>query len=228
MKRFTQLYLALDATTRTNEKVAAMVAYFREAAPEDAAWAVFFLSGRRPKRLLPSHLLRTLAAELAGIPEWLLVESYSAVGDSAETAALLLPDPGVTSDLPLHRWMLEHILPVREADEAGQRDMILNAWAELGEAERYVFNKLITGALRVGVSQLLLVRALSQCSGSPSNGSPSNGSPSDGVDEQTIAHRLMGGWDPTPQFYRSLVAKGAVGRRRQPALSLLPGAPAGR
>ncbi len=186
------LYLALDATTRTNEKVAAMAAYFDAAPPEDAAWAVFFLSGRRPKRLLPSHLLRTLSAELAGIPDWLLLESYSAVGDSAETAALLLPEPGVTSDLPLHRWMLERILPVRDLDEAGQRAMILSAWAELGEAERYVFNKLITGAFRVGVSQLLLMRALSQVSG---------------VDEQTISHRLMGSWDPTPGFYRSLVAK---------------------
>src|SRR5512139_4098902 len=98
MKRFTQLYLALDATTKTNEKVAAMSAYFDAAAPEDAAWAVFFLSGRRPKRLLPSHLLRTLAMELASIPEWLLIESYAAVGDSAETAALLLPEPGITSE----------------------------------------------------------------------------------------------------------------------------------
>lgn len=107
MKGFTKLYSALDATTKTNEKVAAMTAYFREAATEDAAWAVFFLSGRRPKRLLPSHLLRTLAMELSGIPEWLLGECYSAVGDSAETAALLLPEPRAASDLPLHWWMLE-------------------------------------------------------------------------------------------------------------------------
>ena len=90
MRAFTQLYAALDATTRTNEKIAAMAAYFHQAAPADAAWAIFFLRGRRPKRLLGSGLLRQWAADLAGIPDWLLVESYSAVGDSAETAGELL------------------------------------------------------------------------------------------------------------------------------------------
>ncbi len=191
MKRFTDLYLALDATTKTSEKVAAMAQYFAAVEPGDAAWAVFFLSGRRPKRLLPSHLLRTLAAEQAGIPEWLLVESYSAVGDSAEAASLLLPDSGRSTDFPLRYWIEQRILSVRDLSEAEQRAAILSAWGELSEAERYVFNKLITGAFRVGVSQLLLVRALSQVSG---------------VDEQTISHRLMGAWEPTANWYRSLVA----------------------
>ncbi|MCU0509156.1 MAG: ATP-dependent DNA ligase [Anaerolineae bacterium] len=191
MRRFTDLYLALDATTKTSEKVAAMAAYFAAVEPGDAAWAVFFLSGRRPKRLLPSHLLRTLAAERAGIPEWLLVESYAAVGDSAEAASLLLPDGGRSAEQPLRYWIERRVLAVRELSEAEQRAAILSAWDELSEAQRYVFNKLITGAFRVGVSQLLLVRSLSQVSG---------------VDEQTISHRLMGTWEPTPEFYLALVA----------------------
>ncbi len=191
MRRFTDLYLALDATTKTSEKVAAMAAYFAAVEPGDAAWAVFFLSGRRPKRLLPSHLLRTLAAERAGIPEWLLVESYAAVGDSAEAASLLLPDSGRSAEQPLRYWIERRVLAVRELSEAEQRAAILSAWDELSEAQRYVFNKLITGAFRVGVSQLLLVRSLSQVSG---------------VDEQTISHRLMGTWEPTPEFYLALVA----------------------
>ncbi|HNE91624.1 MAG TPA: ATP-dependent DNA ligase, partial [Agitococcus sp.] len=85
--------MALDATTKTNQKIAAMRDYFAAAAPADAAWALYFLSGRRPKRLLSAALLRHWAGELAGIPEWLLVEAYGAVGDSAETATLLLPPP---------------------------------------------------------------------------------------------------------------------------------------
>ena len=191
MRRFTDLYLALDATTKTNEKVAAMAAYFAAVEPEDAAWAVFFLSGRRPKRLLPSHLLRILSAERAGIPEWLLVESYAAVGDSAEVAALLLPDSGGNIERPLRYWIQQRILPVRELAEAEQRAAILSAWDDLSESERYVFNKLITGAFRVGVSQLLLVRALAEVSG---------------VDQQTISHRLMGAWEPTREFFTALVA----------------------
>jgi DNA ligase-1 len=191
MRRFTDLYLALDATTKTSEKVAAMAAYFAAVEPGDAAWAVFFLSGRRPKRLLPSHLLRTLAAERAGIPEWLLVESYAAVGDSAEAASLLLPDGGRSAEQPLRYWIERRVLAVRELSEAEQRAAILSAWDELSEAQRYVFNKLITGAFRVGVSQLLLVRSLSQVRA---------------VDEQTISHRLMGTWEPTPEFYLALVA----------------------
>lgn len=195
MRRFTALYMALDATTKTNEKIAAMREYFAAAQPEDAAWAVFFLSGRRPKRLLSSALLRAWAAEAAGIPEWLLVEAYSAVGDSAETVTLLLPPGEATSDLPLAKWVEGRVLRLYTLAEDEQRAAVLGAWAELDEAGRFVFNKLITGSLRVGVSQRLLVRALAEVSG---------------VDDETIAHRLMGSWEPTPAFYRSLMAPEAA------------------
>jgi DNA ligase-1 len=190
MKRFSDLYFALDTTTKTNEKIAAMRRYFDGAPPADAAWAVYFLSGRRPKRLLSALLLRRWAAEAAGIPEWLQEESYHAVGDSAETAALLLPSAGRASSRPLHDWIENAILPLRDQDEAGQRAAVLDAWAELDDAQRYVFNKLITGGFRVGVSQRLLVRALAESAALP---------------DATIAHRLMGAWEPTPGFYETLV-----------------------
>lgn len=189
MNRFTALYVALDATTRTNDKIAAMRAYFDGATPADAAWAAYFLSGRRPKRLLSALLLRRWAAEAAGIPEWLQEEAYHAVGDSAETAALLLPVAGHASERPLHEWVEEVILSLREKDEAAQRAAVLAAWAELDDAQRYVFNKLITGGFRVGVSQRLLVRALAEVAALP---------------DATIAHRLMGAWEPTPDFYERL------------------------
>ncbi len=190
MRLFAELYATLDATTRTNDKVAAMRAYFDVAPPADAAWAVYFLSGRRPKRLLSALLLRRWAAEMAGVPEWLQEEAYHAVGDSAEAAALLLPDAEQTVDRPLAEWVEGVILPLREKDEAGQRVAIRNAWAELDDPGRYVFNKLITGGFRVGVSQRLLMRALAESAALP---------------EATIAHRLMGTWEPTPDFYTALV-----------------------
>jgi DNA ligase-1 len=190
MKRFSDLYFALDATTRTNDKIAAMRAYFDAAPPADAAWAVYFLSGRRPKRLLSALLLRRWAAEATGVPEWLQEEAYHAVGDSAETAALLLPIAKRVSDRPLHEWVENVVLSLRELDEAGQRAAIIDAWGQLDDPQRYVFNKLITGGFRVGVSQRLLVRAVAESAALP---------------DATIAHRLMGAWEPTPDFYTQLV-----------------------
>jgi len=189
LRRFAALYSALDATTSTNEKIAAMVRYFEQAPPADAAWAVYFLSGRRPKRLIPAQLLRLWAAELVGIPVWLLEESYGAVGDAAETAVLLLPPATTASERSLRAWVEERILPLRQLDADGQRDAVLQAWEELDDAERFVFNKLITGAFRVGVSQRLLTRALADYSG---------------VDASVIAHRLMGSWQPEPAFFEAL------------------------
>src|SRR3954462_2045484 len=114
MKAFAKLYAALDETTRTGEKVEALTSYFARARPADAAWAVYFLIGRKPKQAVPSKKIREWAAEAAGIPDWLFGESYDAVGDVAETVALLLPDAERSSDLPLAHWVAR-LLTLREA-----------------------------------------------------------------------------------------------------------------
>jgi DNA ligase-1 len=191
MRAFARLYAELDVTTATNEKVAALVRYFRRAAPADAAWAVYFLIGRRPKRLVGRSKLRAWAAAEAGIADWLFEESHQTVGDLAETITLLLPDTGTSSDRPLASWVEQHLLPLRDRDDAGQRRDLVSAWRELTRDERYVWNKLITGSFRVGASARLVVRALSEVSG---------------VDEGTVAHRLMGAWEPTAEFFERLVA----------------------
>ena len=193
MKRFAQLFSEIDATTRTNEKVDAMVRYFTEAKPEDAAWAVYFLSGGRPKRLVPVRRLAEWAMAESGIPAWLFEESYDAVGDLAETIALLLPDSVESSDLPLHEWVERRLLAIGGADETAQREIVLEAWRSLGGTERFVWNKLITGSFRVGVSQSLLLRALSRSSGVP---------------EGVISHRFAGDWRPSADAYMKLVAEG--------------------
>jgi DNA ligase-1 len=190
VKRFAELYAELDETTKTGEKVDALAAYFAHTPPEDAAWAVHFLSGRRPKRLVGARKLAAWAMETADVPEWLFAESYESVGDLAETISLLLPESDASSPLPLHAWVQERLLPLRGEDDETQRRAILRAWAEMDGPQAYVWNKLITGSFRVGVSQSLVVRALSRVSG---------------VDEATVAHRLMGAWDPTPEFYLRLL-----------------------
>jgi DNA ligase-1 len=191
MRAFTDLYTALDETNKTSEKIAALVKYFGSAPPEDAAWAVYFLSGSRPKRLINARKLAEWAIEVADVPEWLFGESYDAVGDLAETIALLLPDGGEGSDLPLHVWVQERLLALYEMNEEQQREAIIRWWGELDSRQRFVWNKLITGAFRVGVSQRLITRALSTVCN---------------IEAGVIAHRLMGNWEPTPEFFAALIS----------------------
>ena len=117
MQTFTELYSALDETTKTNAKIEAMVRYFVQAEAADAAWAIYFLSGRRPKRLISATKLREWAREMAEIPDWLFAECYDAVGDSAETIALLLPSPETTGTAPLHVWVEQRLFPLAELDD---------------------------------------------------------------------------------------------------------------
>lgn len=192
MKAFAALYTALDETTKTNEKIGAMTHYFSSAPPEDIAWAVHFLIGRRPKRLIEVRKLAEWAIEEAGVPGWLFEESYHAAGDLAETIALLLPPAGASSDLPLHYWIEERLLPLREWDDEARRGSLVEAWRQMDDRQRFVWNKLLTGEFRVGVSQNLVVRALAKASG---------------IDAAVISHRLMGEWQPTADFYAQITAK---------------------
>jgi len=191
MRLFSDLYAALDATTKTNEKVAALKHYFSAASPADAAWAASFLLGRRPKRLFESRKLAAWAIEEAAVPDWLFGECYHAVGDFAETIALLLPPAAASTDLPLHWWVEERLLPMRDADDETRRAWLLSAWREMDEPQRFAWNKLLTGEFRVGVSASLVVRAIAETAGLPT---------------EAVAHRLMGDWQPTPDFWQQLLA----------------------
>lgn len=191
MKAFAELYAALDQTTRTNDKVAALDRYFSTAPPEDAVWALHFFIGRRPRRLIESRKLAQWAIEEAGVPDWLFAECFHAVGDFAETIALLLPPAARASDLPLRYWVEERLLPLASQDDTARRASLVHAWRAMDEPQRFVWNKLITGEWRVGVSHSLVVRALAAATG---------------VDAPVLAHRLMGAWDPTPAFWLDLVA----------------------
>jgi DNA ligase-1 len=194
LRRFAALYEALDRTTSTNEKVAALAEYFAAAPPEDAAWAVFFLTGRRLTRLLPARLLAGWAMEEAAVPEWLFEECYAGVGDLAETIALLLERQGeseLSSEIPLSAWVTDRILPLKRLPVEEQRAAVVGWWGELGRWETFVLAKLLTGALRVGVSQTLVERALARVAG---------------VSPAAMAHRLMGSWEPAASFYMGLLA----------------------
>ncbi len=189
MKRFARLFARLDQTTRTTLKVEALADYFREAPEDDRLWTIALLSGRRPKRAVNATVLRGWAAERAGIPLWLFEEAYPIVGDLAETIALVLPPNTRGSDRSLSHW-IGRIRSLPTLEEPARKALILEAWDELDATERFLFNKLLTGGFRVGVSQKLMTRALAAATG---------------VEETDMALRLMGDWSPDTTSFRALV-----------------------
>jgi len=191
MKLFTELYTELDQTNKTNEKVEALKFYFERADSRDAAWALYFLSGRKPRQIVPSKKLREWAIEISEVPEWLYEESRDTVGDGAETIALLLPFNSSSDETPLHILVEKRLIPLRGADETVQYEEVLSSWQGMDYSQRLVYNKLISGSFRVGVSQLLVTRALAQLSDIPTD---------------IIAQRLMGNWEATAEFYEKVVS----------------------
>ena len=211
MKAFAALYRELDASTSSLAKQAALQAYLREAPPADAAWAVYFLAGGKPRQLVPTRLLREQARLAAGLPEWLFDESYEAVGDLAETIALLLPEPTEVVERPLSTWMTEHLLPLRGQPPETLALTLQSQWASLAVEQRFVYFKLITGAFRVGVSKLQVTQALAAVGG---------------VDAKLVAQRLMGythvGARPTAADHAALIAPAEAGAGEGNARGLQP------
>jgi DNA ligase-1 len=199
MREFARLYAELDETTSTTRKLDALQTYFSTAAPENAAWAVYFLAGGKPRQAVPTKLLRQYAIEYAALDDWLFDESYHAVGDMAETIAHILPPPSRRSDVGLAEWMEQRIGPLRGADPGTIREALFAAWDELDWRERFLFVKLIGGGFRVGVSRLLVTRALAAIAA---------------VDSKLIAQRLMGWTDnsvrPTATSFLQLIAEQSI------------------
>jgi len=191
LKRFTQLFFEIDQTNRTSEKTEALVRYFREAPDADAAWALYFLSGRRINRSVGTNLLRTVLSEESELAPWLIDECFDTVGDLAETLALLYPDRARGDTGPLHQLVEERMLPLPALADPEKRTLLIGAWDSMDAQERLVWNKLITGSFRVGVARTLLERGIAQAFGLPST---------------LIAHRLMGSWEPSIEGFRAVTA----------------------
>ena len=200
MRDFAALFAALDGTTKTTAKLAALTRYFQTAPEEDRLWTIALLSGRRPKRGVTATELREWAAEAAGVPLWLFEESYAMVGDLAETIALILPPAGAEEAPPLSETIRALIALTGQPAEV-RKAAILGWWGRLGTTERLLFNKLITGGFRMGVSQGLMTRALSTATG---------------VEEAALAHRLMGDWQPLTTSYQALIRDEGEGAASRP------------
>lgn len=199
MQQFAQLVQRLGATTKTNDKLEALIDYFQQAGDKDKVWVIALFSGRRPRRTVSGTQLTQWCAELIDLPLWLLQECYLTVGDLSETIALLIPEivhdaSHPPSDKPLH-YYVERFQQLDQAGEQEKKNFIVQSWLELSSKERFVFNKLLSGAFRVGVSQSLMVNALARLIN---------------LEASVIAHRISGNWDPATTHYEDLLSEEAT------------------
>ena len=189
MKNFAELIKRLDSTNKTTVKVDALASYFQVAGDKDKVWAIAILSHRRPPRPVNTTLLRLWASEISNIPLWLFEESYHIVGDLAETIALVIPPSEEVSEKSLHQF-LEEMIDLKKRSDEEKKEYLQDNWLSLNYYERFVFSKLITGSFRIGVSQKLMTRALAKATG---------------VEEDILAHKLMGDWNPQYITFDKLV-----------------------
>lgn len=191
MRKFAVLFEQIDQTQSTNEKVLHIKNYFSSCSDEDGAWALFFLCGHRIKRLISSRMLLEWSFDLINLPLWLIEESYSSVGDTAETITLLLPrkEEEEKNQHSLSEWMETIIKPLRRLSLDEKKEKIISFWKELSTKEIFIINKMLTGSFRMGVSSLLTLKALSQATG---------------ISREILSQKLMGTWEPTGPFFNSL------------------------
>jgi DNA ligase-1 len=179
MKQFSNLISAIEITNKTNAKIDALVQYFKTAPDKDKLWLIALFTGKRPSRPVQTTLMKTWCIEITKLPEWLFLESYSTVGDLGETLALLLPNPTHQLDLSLSEWMTK-LKALKPKSDEEKKAFVLDAWFGLEQQERLIFNKLIGGSFRIGISKKTLVNALSKLTG---------------IDANQLMHSIIGNWD---------------------------------
>ncbi len=192
MEKFSALFDKIDQVQSTNEKVLHIKNYFSSCTDEDGAWALFFLCGHRIKRLISGRQLLQWSMDLVGLPDWLIEESYASVGDTAETISLLLPRKETTEtkyEYTLSEWMETIVKPLQKLSLEEKKEKIISLWKVLTTKEIFIGNKILTGSFRMGVSSLLTLKALSEAIG---------------ISREILSQRLMGNWEPTGQFFKSL------------------------
>jgi DNA ligase 1 len=196
LQAFASLFYQLATSTKTTDKLNALTNYFATAGDKDKVWVIAIFSGRRPRRIASANLLAQWCIEITGLPGWLFGESYSTVGDLGETLALLLPETATEPVLEPVHFFLEKIIELEKESEAVKKEFITSWWMKMTKDERLVFNKLLSGSFRIGVSQKMMVNALAKTVDLPSS---------------VIAHRISGNWDPSSTLFNSLLSEEDMG-----------------
>ncbi|ROI05895.1 ATP-dependent DNA ligase [Chryseobacterium sp. G0240] len=190
MKHFAELINALETTNRTNAKIEAIIDYLERTPDEDKVWFIALFTGKRPKRNVGTTSMKEWALEITKLPFWLFQESYSSVGDLGETLSLILPPPQKKIEYSLAQWM-NAIADLKDKTEIQKKEFVLESWNGLDYTERLIFNKLIGGSFRIGVSGKTLINALTRFSGQESS---------------TLMHSLMGKWHPDEVSFNDLIS----------------------
>ena len=193
LSAFASLVQVIGTSTKTGDKLAALQNYFAVADDKDKVWVIAIFSGRRPRRAVSGAMLQSWCVELTGLPDWLFAECYHTVGDLAETISLLLPD-GNEKAAEQHSLShyIEELARLEKEDESVKKAFVMAAWQSMNSSERFVFNKLITGGFRIGVSQKVMVNALAKFVE---------------LDASVIAHRISGNWDPSTATFTDLLSE---------------------
>jgi DNA ligase-1 len=189
---FADLVKVIGTSTKTNDKLEALTHYFSTADDKDKVWVIAIFSGRRPRRMVNSTQLIEWCIEIAALPGWLFGECYHTVGDLGETISLLLPEADLTKDIVSHslHYYIGQFIKLEKQDEALRKKFILDSWMQMNQSERFVFNKLIMGSFRIGVSQKTIVNALAKLTT---------------LEPSVIAHRISGNWDPSTITFAELL-----------------------
>lgn len=230
MKEFASLISQIDQTNSTNDKVQLMVDYFKSHDAATNAWAIFILMGKQKKRILTSARLRKVINQISDVPKWLMEECYSAVGDTAEMIALIAESllakdqeatdkdskldhelnhefsRGFSHEYTLVEWMEDKLPPLAKLPESELAKQLEVWWRSFSQQQIFVLNKVLTGAMRIGVSELLVFKALSNALN---------------VERSLLATRLMGEFNPTAEFFESLSVK-PTGDEADPTRGLIP------
>jgi len=194
LNKFSKLFEDLDSNNSSNKKVNSLTKYFKLNNNLNNILTIYLLIGKKNKRFISGKSLREYYANIYKIPKWLIDECYSKVGDSAEVIALLLQDKilekNIKDDISLNELINEILPKLKKLDENKKKLYIKSLWEKISKDNQLIFNKILTGTFRIGVSKGLVVKAISNMTG---------------VDESIILHRLMGELEPIEETYMFLI-----------------------
>ena len=188
MRSFTKLFDDIGRSDQEADKIKLIIDYYTKADEKDKIWVMYIMLGGKIKNKLKAKRLKEWACEYAGIPDWLFEESYRFTGDLVETISLILPEKETESERTFSEWM-EFIEKVNRADEDKRKEKIIEAWKSLDHSEKYVFNKLITGSLRSGVNDKVIIKALSELLN---------------IEINAISRRIKSEWNPDKISFKEL------------------------
>ena len=160
MIAFAELLERLTFTPSRNARIALLARYFATTPDPDRGLGLAAIAGQLRFVAAKSGLIRGLA--VARMDPVLFEMSYDYVGDLAETVALMWPASRTNAPAP----MLSEVVATLIGTPKSKLPEIVADWLDgCTPSERLALLKLITGALRVGVSGRLARVALAEFSG---------------------------------------------------------------